>query len=285
MTQSLQIIDIDDASVQSTAGASLRPVSGVRRRAVVLAVGRVQSQLDHASQAATDAKGTLRQIRVAIDPREVAGGYAGLTAGEMVGGAVGGVAGAAVGGPAGAVVGAEVGAFTVGMLGLKLGMDAVGDYLKPKDDDTALKQDTPADPGRKGLVDRVRDKAGERRIGEIVGLTSGATLGLVIAGPAGGLLGAVLGETLGGRVGANVAKPPTEKAPPSQPGPGQGATQWLDRFGKNTAGEAATVLVAGSVGSVFGLSGLKVGQRIGRVVSKRVEWDKLGKPVRDENLL
>ena len=173
-------------------------------------------------------------------------------------------------------MGAEVGAFTVGMLGLKLGMDAVGDYLKPKDDDTALKQAAPADPGQKGLVDRVRDKAGERRIGEIVGLTSGATLGLVIAGPAGGLLGAVLGETLGGRVGSNVAKPLTEKAPPSQAGPGQGATQWLDRFGKNTAGEAATVLVAGSVGSVFGLSGLKVGQRIGRVVSKRVEWDKLG---------
>ena len=66
---------------------------------MVLAVGRVQSQLDHASQAAADAKGTLRQIRKAIDPREVAGGYAGLTAGEMVGGAVGGVAGAAMGGP------------------------------------------------------------------------------------------------------------------------------------------------------------------------------------------
>ena len=264
MADTLQIIDIDDASLPSTAGASLRPVSDVRRHVVVLAVGRVQSQLDHASQVAADAKGTLRQIRKAIDPREVAGGYAGLTAGEMVGGAVGGVAGAAVGGPAGAVVGAEVGAFTVGMLGLKLGMDAVGDYLKPKDDDTALKQAAPADPGQKGLVDRVRDKAGERRIGEIVGLTSGATLGLVIAGPAGGLLGAVLGETLGGRVGSNVAKPLTEKAPPSQAGPGQGASQWLDRFGKNTAGEATTVLVAGSVGSVFGLSGLKVGQRIGR---------------------
>jgi outer membrane lipoprotein SlyB len=285
MVDALQIIDIDDASIQSTAGASLRPVSGVRRRAVVLAVGRVQSRLDHASQAAADAKGTLRQIRKAIDPREVAGGYAGLTAGEMVGGAVGGVAGAAVGGPAGAVVGAEVGAFTVGMLGLKLGMDAVGDYLKPKDDDTALKQDTPADPGRKGIVDRVRDKAGERRIGEIVGLTSGATLGLVIAGPAGGLLGAVLGETLGGRVGANVAKLPAENDVSSLPKPGERASQWLDRFGKKTAGEATTVLVAGSVGSLLGPSGIKVGQRVGRIVGQRIEWDKLGKPVRDENLL
>ena len=125
---------------------------------MVLAAGRVQSQLSHASHAATDAKGTLRHIRKAIDPREVAAGYAGLTAGEMVGGAVGGVAGAAVGGPAGAVVGAEVGAFTVGMLGLKLGMDAVGDYLKPKDDDMALKQDAPPVSGRKGIVDRVRAK-------------------------------------------------------------------------------------------------------------------------------
>ena len=63
--------------------------------------GGYRASLTHASQAAADAKGTLRQIRKAIDPREVAGGYAGLTAGEMVGGAVGGVAGAAVGGPEG----------------------------------------------------------------------------------------------------------------------------------------------------------------------------------------
>ena len=51
----------------------------------------------------------------------------------------------------------------------------------------------------------------------------------------------------------------------------------LSSIGASLTALIATVLVAGSVGSVFGLSGLKVGQRIGRVVSKRVEWDKLGK--------
>ena len=195
----------------------------------------------------------------------------------MVGGAVGGVAGAAVGGPAGAVVGAEVGAFTVGMLGLKLGMDAVSDHLKPKDSDATLKQDALPAPDQKGFVDRIRHKAGERRIGEIVGLTSGATLGLVVAGPAGGLLGAVLGETLGGRVGANVARLPAENDVSSLPKPGERASQWLDRFGKKTAGEATTVLVAGSVGSLLGPSGIKVGQRVGRVVGQRIEWHKLSK--------
>ena len=243
--------------------------------AVVLAVGRVQSQLAHASQAAADAKGTLRQIRKAIDPREVAGGYAGLTAGEMVGGAVGGVAGAAVGGPAGAVVGAEVGAFTVGMLGLKLGMDAVGDYLRSKDDDTALKQDTPADSGQKGIVDRVRDKAGERRIGEIVGLTSGATLGTRHCRACRRAAWCGAWRDTWGRVGANVAKLPAENDVSSLPKAGERASQWLDRFGKKTAGEATTVLVAGSVGSLLGPSGIKVGQRVGRVVGQRIEWDKL----------
>ncbi|MEZ4768292.1 MAG: hypothetical protein R2844_07690 [Caldilineales bacterium] len=45
-----------------------------------------------ASQAASGAKGTLKQIGKAIDPREVAGGFAGLTAGEAAGGVVGGAA-------------------------------------------------------------------------------------------------------------------------------------------------------------------------------------------------
>ena len=156
-------------------------------------------------------------------------------------------------------------------------MDAVGDYLKPKDTDMTPKQDAPPVSGQKGIVELVRSKAGERRIGEIVGLTSGATLGLVIAGPAGGLLGAVLGETLGGRVGANVAKLPAENDVSSLPKPGERASQWLDRFGKKTAGEATTVLVAGSVGSLLGPSGIKVGQRVGRVVGQRIEWDKLSK--------
>ena len=95
----------------------------------------------------------------------------------------------------------------------------------------------------------------------------------------------MLGETLGGRVGANVAKLPAENDVSSLPKPGERASQWLDRFGKKTAGEATTVLVAGSVGSLFGPSGIKVGQRVGRVVGQRIEWHTLGKPVRDENLL
>ena len=66
-----------------------------------------------------DARVLLKQARATVNPREIAGGFAGLTAGEVVGGVVGGVAGTLVGGPAGGIVGAEVGAFTAS--GMKLG--------------------------------------------------------------------------------------------------------------------------------------------------------------------
>lgn len=251
-------------------------VSGVGRRAVVLALRRARGQLVRAALAASEAKETVRQIRGAIDPREVAGGYAGLTAGEVIGGAVGGVAGAVMGGPPGAVVGAEVGAFTMGMLGLKLGMDAVHDFVETRqgsdpDGQVAPVTDAAANPNQVGSLLGSRIKG---RMGEIVGLTSGATAGLAVAGPAGGFVGAVVGETVGGRFRQEAARFLAARDPLLLPR--DRATLWLDRFGKNTAGEAATVLVAGGIGALFGPSGFKVGNRIGRVVSKRIEWDKLG---------
>ena len=57
--------------------------------------------------------------------------------------------------------------------------------------------------------------------------------------------------------------------------PNENISQWLDRFGKNTVGEAVSVLVAGSVGSMFGPGGRLVGHRVGLIVGKRVEWHKL----------
>lgn len=231
-------------------------MGGLSRGVIVSALVRAQAQLDRAAQSAAEVKVALQQVRQAVDPREVAGGFVGLTAGEAIGGAVGGVAGAMVAGPPGAIAGAEVGAFTAGMLGLKLGMDAM--------------QDLSTQPARQRPVRVMRRKL-HGRMGEIIGLTSGATVGLVVAGPPGGLVGAVVGETLGGQINKGFSG-----AALRRPGGKDGMTQWLDRFGKNTAGEATTVLVAGSVGSLFGVTGLKVGQRIGRVVAQRIEWDRLG---------
>lgn len=281
MSNTPQIID-GSAIVLSSTAEPLPPVSAGRRRKLVLALSRTMGQLERASQAADDARLVLRQMRQAVDPREVAGGFVGLTAGEVIGGAVGGAAGAAVAGPPGALVGAEVGAFAAGMLGLKLGMDAVQDLkdtLAPGQPGEANNPAQPAavDAGR-ALGRKARDRSSE-----IVGLTSGAAIGLVVAGPAGGMVGAVVGETMGARLRAGLIRPATaQAASPILPTRGENVSQWLNRFGKNTAGEAATILVAGSVGSVFGLSGLKVGQRIGRVVSKRIEWDQLGQPMPEE---
>lgn len=221
-------------------------------------------------------KNTVKQIRDAVDPRIVAGGLAGLTAGEIVGGAVGGVAGGVVAGPAGMVVGAQVGGFTAGMLGLKLGADAVYDHLETRRaGKTKTEISNPADISRKTSIGRfLQAKTGER-LGEIVGLTSGATLGLVIAGPAGGLVGAVVGEALGGHVGEDINRSSKSNSPQAEKS-GETAGEWLDRFGKSTAGESASVLVAGSIGALFGPSGRLVGHRIGLIFGKRVQWHKLG---------
>jgi len=281
MSNAPQIID-GTAVLLSSTTEPLPPVSAGRRRKLVLALSRTMGQIERASQAASDAKVVWRQMRQAVDPREVAGGFVGLTAGEVIGGAVGGAAGAAVAGPPGAIVGAEVGAFTAGMLGLKLGMDAVQDLKESSVAHPPAGADQAATPDA-DLAGRTLSHKMQARSSEIVGLTSGATIGLVMAGPAGGMVGAVVGETLGARLKAGLIRPAAGQ-PANWPLPngGENVSQWLNRFGKNTAGEAATILMAGSVGSVFGLSGLTVGQRIGRVVSKRIEWDQLAQPITAE---
>lgn len=257
------------------------------RSALAAVVLRTQAGVDSATQTAAEVKVALQQIRSAVDPREVAGGFVGLATGEAIGGAVGGMAGAVMAGPAGAVVGAEVGAFTAGMLGLKLGMDAVQDLRAVSEragdagktaQTTTPPQGTVAEPAA-AVTPRFFRRKMTGRAGEILGLTTGATAGLVIAGPPGGLLGAVVGETVGGQIKRGFGKSQATPGVLWHPMNNESITRWLDRFGKKTAGEAATVLVAGSVGSLFGATGLKVGQRIGRVVSQRIEWDKLGKDV------
>lgn len=123
MTNTPTIID-GTATLVSSTTRPLRPVSTGRRRKLVLALSRTMGQLDRAAQSAGEVKVALRQFRQSVDPREMAGGFVGLTVGEAIGSAVGGTAGAVVAGPPGAIVGAEIGAFTVGVLGMKLGVDA-----------------------------------------------------------------------------------------------------------------------------------------------------------------
>lgn len=251
-------------------------MAGPYRGALVRMVVRAQVRFDRASQAAAAVKGALLQISRAVDAREVAGGFVGLTAGEAIGGAVGGVAGAAVAGPAGAIVGAEVGAFTAGMLGLKLGMDAVQDFREASA--------APMAPGgtiqqARRPVPRLFRRKMQGRAGEIAGLTIGATAGLVIAGPTGGLVGTAVGETVGGQIKQGFVRSRTLPTVFRRPDGRIAVTRWLNRFGRQTTGEATTILVVGSVGSLFGMTGLKVGQRIGRVVGQRIEWDKLGEQV------
>ena len=253
MTGVPQNID-DESAVEESSALVFRPRSRSRRRFAVGAIKRAQDQLERASQATTSARGALQQIGKAIDPREVAGGFAGLTAGEVAGGAVGSTAGAVVAGPPGAAVGAQIGAFTAGMLGMKLGMEAVEDLVK---DGEARRQAEQAEPPAPAPANRAKVLGSKvkERTGEFVGLASGATVGLVVAGPAGGLIGAVVGEQVGGRVKDGLARvrsaqdAPAQIEAPEESEPPESVTQRLDRFGRNTVGEATTVLVTGSVGA------------------------------------
>ena len=58
---------------------------------------------------------------------------------------------------------------------------------------------------------RATDPKRGERLGEIVGLTSGAAVGRIVAGPIGGLVGAALGEIVGGQVGQETAGVRTDR--------------------------------------------------------------------------
>ena len=256
-------------NVASTAGQVQRIGKGLADVAHAVALDRRNARAK-GKQLVVDARVLLKQARATVDPREIAGGFAGLTAGEVVGGAVGGVAGTLVGGPAGAIVGAELGAFTAGMLGMKLGADAARDLTITKGSARTPAPPATGDAVATGATD---PKRGER-LGEIVGLTSGAAVGRIVAGPIGGLVGAALGEIVGGQVGQETAGVrPIAAAVPAQPT--MGAAKRLNRLGKRTAGEAATILAGGAVGAVFGPGGRAAGRRLGLVVGRQIEWEKL----------
>jgi len=217
---------------------------------------------------------TLKQLRSAVDHREVAGGLAGLTAGEVMGGAIGGAAGVFVAGPAGAIVGAEVGAFAAGMLGMKLGTDAVRDFVGTTPDGAIVAPVGGAAQAEEAILKRQSSE----RLGGVIGLTSGASVGRVVAGRPGGWIGAAIGEAVARQAGGGPAKAASGSAGPVQAGPGKNPALWLNRFGKNTAGEAATILLAGSIGSIFGPGGRSVGQRLGLIVGRQIAWDNLVGP-------
>ena len=221
-------------------------------------------------QAVEGSKRTIQQVREVADPRLIAAGLVGLTAGEIAGGAVGGLMGVVVAGPVGAAVGAQVGAFTVSMVGLKLGTEAVEYHLRAKRNGPDMKNDGPL---QVKIGQFLRIKSGER-LGEFAGLVSGAAVGIVVAGPIGGLVCATIGEAVGGQLGedASRSKPIADRSQGS--GSPASITRWIDNLGRTTAGEGAVVLAGGTVGSLFGPSGRALGQRLGIIVGKRVRWQR-----------
>jgi hypothetical protein len=227
-----------------------------------------------------DTRALFHQVRQAVDHREVAGGLVGLTAGEVLGGAVGGVAGAVVAGPVGALVGAEVGAFAVGTLGLKFGTEAVRDFVKDTLPGDAA---TSPDEGAPDTAANALRRTGSGRYGRTIGFASGGAIGRILAGKRGAVLGELLGEVAGGRTDAAAAQE-QQQAAGAAPLVEEDPVNWLDRFGKNTVGEATMMLAAGTIGSVFGPGGRVLGQRLGLIVGTQIAWHKLVEPVDESQL-
>ena len=151
-------------NVVRTAGQVQRVGKGLADVAQAVAFDR-QNAKAKGKQLVVDARVLLKQARATVDPREIAGGFAGLTAGEVVGGAVGGVAGTLVGGPAGGIVGAEVGAFTAGMLGMKLGADGrVTEGSEGRRADTRAGGNRRCGRGRRGGPEARRAAGRDRRL-------------------------------------------------------------------------------------------------------------------------
>jgi uncharacterized membrane protein len=232
---------------------------------------QAQPELTQAQpQPSVDSTPSLQQFFEAIDPRTVAGGFLGLVTGEAIGGTIGSVVGGVFLGPAGMVAGAGIGAFTGSMIGQKVASDTIADLVKIQA--VPSSQTASVMPHASTHLDQVggflNQKIGERA-GEVVGIAAGSTVGMVIAGPIGGAIGATLGSTLGGQLGEDwIASAKGEQAPSSM--------LWLQRFGITTVGETGTAVVGAAVGTVFlGVPGRRLGERIGTIVGKRIEWHSL----------
>lgn len=221
-------------------------------------------------QAADPPKSPLQQLQEAADPRSVAGGFLGLITGEAIGGTIGGVLGGAVLGPAGVLAGAGIGAFTGSMIGQKVGADTIADLVKIQEMplDQAGNALANADTRLEQIGQFLNQRIGERT-GEIVGIAAGSTFGMVIAGPVGGAIGATIGSTFGGQIGEDWTASKQNDQPLT-------SEQWLQKLGTNTIGEATTSVVGAAVGTAFlGVPGKRLGERVGTILGKRIEWHPL----------
>ena len=148
--------------------------------------------------------------------------------------------------------------------------------LKPKSEPSEIIQNS--HDKVKTVADYVSIKTGDR-VGTALGTIGGATIGTIVAGPVGGIVGSVIGDALGGQLGEDAARELQQKSDsPSdiQNKPKTTLTQWVSNALQDFSGEAATTLVARTIGeTIAGPIGAELGETLGTITGKSVQWHEL----------
>ncbi|PSB45881.1 hypothetical protein C7B80_15535 [Cyanosarcina cf. burmensis CCALA 770] len=183
--------------------------------------------------------------------------------GDMFGGAIGATAGAIVMGPAGAILGGQIGVFVGSIIGAQIGAETVHHV----DQFVSLANIQGTGLTAEKIAQTLQKRASEK-MGETTGQIFGAVAGKVVLGPTGAVFGSILGGAIGAQLGEDTA---TATNPQRSPATTQ---QWFVQTTQKFVGETATVTVGGAVGKiVLGSPGQQMGLKLGKRISKIVEWD------------
>lgn len=184
--------------------------------------------------------------------------------GDMFGGAIGATAGAIVLGPAGAILGAQIGVFVGSIVGAQIGAETVHHV----DQFVSLANTQGTGLTAEQIAQTLQKRAGEK-IGETTGQIFGAVAGKVVLGPTGAVFGSIFGGAIGAQLGEDTAHPATNLQRSRYT-----TQQWFVHTTQKFVGETATATVGGAVGKmVLGAPGQQMGLRLGKRISKIVDWN------------
>lgn len=222
-------------------------------------------------------KNVTHKIRTDINPKQLATGVVGMTAGEGIGSAVGGVIGS-VGGPIGTVIGAQLGSMAGGSMGAKYGyewrnkMETDASIDSENIGQDAACSETPSS------LDKTLTNQSAHLMGESLGKQAGTALGQTIGGPTTSQIMGTLGETLGGAMGDESVKP-TENIDEANGYRKAPTRAWLKRIAKTKLTETALSGILGGVGQwVLGPIGGRIGSKAGAIASSHLDWSKENEP-------
>ena len=207
------------------------------------------------------------KIKSEVDPKKLAQGIVGMTAGEGIGSAIGGVIGS-VGGPIGSAVGAHLGAVAGGSIGSKYGYEwekhPASQKTHPGDPIAAPEPEEEASELKHLLTLKSAHLAG----GEL-GKGAGGLIGGTLGGESTRTVMSSVGETLGGALGETTIdspdKPESYRKAPTR--------AWLKKVAKEKVSETALSGIFGGIGQmILGPIGGRIGSKAGAVASSRIKW-------------